>query len=365
LKMLFNEKGKTCVSVLLPLYDLPTERQANELHLARVVKEASALIRANCIDEAPGLIEGLEKLKHEISFTRKDEGIGLYVSDNINFYTTFPFTVSEKIHVDKRFQLREVLRKAQYSVPYTVLYIDEKEIRLYHGKLNQLIEAKSDGFPMFFEEEYEYQRHSLKPSAGNASRIRSFENDQIVSHTQQKTLLDRADEYLHHYLQNSEVLVLCGMRPYVSAFVNRSVHAGNIVSVLYGNYNRFSESDFSAMVWPTIKAFVDEKTIDELNEFNEKIGEGMTEEGIVDVWEAVAAGRGETLLVENNFQVKGFVEDQNSWQLHLHSSRHLCTELQDAVNDLLDTALNQNCRIVFLEDGMLKRNQQVALVTRF
>jgi Bacterial archaeo-eukaryotic release factor family 3 len=161
------------------------------------------------------------------------------------------------------------------------------------------------------------------------------------------------------------VLVLCGMRSHVSAFINRTLHAGKIVSVFYGNYSRFTESDFSTMTWSSIKAYVEERTIDELNEYYEKIGEGMTEEGIISVWEAIAAGRGETLLVEINFQEKGFLEDLNSWQLYLHPPRRSYVELQDAVNELMAITLSKDCRLVFVEDGMLKRYQRIALVTKF
>lgn len=366
LRSLLNEKGSTCVSVVVALHNLSIDQKADKLHLAKAIKEASDILTAQYSDESEELIASLIKLQEKIRFNRNDEGVGLYVSKQVSFYSTFPFPLSEKTVVDKSFRVKELLIKEQYSIPYSVLYIDEKEIRLYAGKLNQLDEIRNGTFPMLYEENYEYQSPSRSTSFSGSAHVKSFEKDKHeLEHIRHKSFLDQADELLYTWLQNSEMLVLCGVKRYISEFVNQTIHAEKIASVLYGNYSRFTESDFSAMVWPSVKAYIDEKIIDEMNELNEKTGEGMTEEGIIPVWEAVASGRGKTLLVEEGLETKGFLEERNSWQLHLHAPRQSHTELPDAVNELLQMTLEKNGKIVFVEDGMLNKRQHIALVTRF
>lgn len=365
LQMLLNERGKICVSIILPLHNLSIDQKADKTHLSKAIKEVSEILNLNYPNEAPSLIAKLNHLHDEISFNRNDEGLGLYVSDGVSFYTTFPFLVSEKFSVQKSFLLKEFLLKEQYAIPYNVLYIDEQEIRLYTGKLKQLEEIKNGNFPMFFEDQYEYQPPSRGTSLAGNAHVKSFEKDQSeIEYIRHKNFLKRADELLNNHFQNDEILILCGTRKYISAFVNRTAHANKIVSVLYGNYNRFTETDFSTMVWPSIKAYADERMMDELNEYNEKIGEGMCEEGIGAVWEAVAAGRGEVLLVEKNYETKGFLDNTTDWQIHLHASKHSPVEV-NAVNELLANILEKNGRIVFVEDGMLSRHQHIALITRF
>lgn len=365
LQALLNEREKICISIILPLHNLSIDQKADKLHLSKAIKDVSEMLSLNYPTEAPSLMEKLNHLHDDISFNRNDEGIGLYVSDGLSLYTTFPFTVTENINIQKSFRLKELLLKEQYAIPYNVLYIDEHEIRLYTGRLKQLDEIKNGDFPMFFEEQYEYQPPSRSTSFAGNAHVKSFEKDKSeLEYLRHKHFLKQADELLNSHFQNDEMLILCGMRKYISAFVNRTAHAGKIVSVLYGNYNRFTETDFSTMAWPSIKAYADERMMDELNEYNEKIGEGMSEEGIIAVWEAVAAGRGEILLVEKNYETKGFLDTLNDWQIHLHAVPHSHLEV-DAVNELLAKTLEKNGRIVFVEDGMLGRHQHISLITRF
>jgi hypothetical protein len=91
----------------------------------------------------------------------------------------------------------------------------------------------------------------------------------------------------------------------------------------------------------------------------------MTEEGVSHVWDAIASDRGETLLVERNLEIKGFVEHQNPTKLYLHPPKNPHMVLPDAVDEIIKMALDRDIKIVFVEDGMLSRNMRIALVTKF
>lgn len=366
LNMLLSEKGTTCVSVIIPLHHLPAEQRADKLYLAKAIREACETVSSHFPSEAASVNENLKRLLEEVSFGRNDEGIGLYASSDINFYSTFPFAVTERIAAGKSFQLKEMFIKEQYSVPYHVLYVDEKEIRLYSGKLNRVNEVKEGGFPMFFEEEYEC---SLPVGGFDSIQypvMKRFERQQYeVEQVRHMHFVDQADELLQSRLPHSEMLVLCGPRRYVSEFASRSSCASRAIGSFYGHYGRFTETDFAAMLWPSVKAHLDEKAMEELKEVKEKEMLGLTEEGIISVWEAVAAGRGETLFIEKGLSMKGFLDDADSWHLYLHPPRHSHIELHDAVNELITAMLNNDGRIIFVKDGTLVQHQHVTLTTKF
>jgi hypothetical protein len=365
-KMLLGQKGKTCVSIVVPLHNLTIDQKADKIHLEKAVKEVCERIKANNIESSDMLIEKLDALLQQAEFNRNDQGIGLYVSAETGFYSTFPFTVTENIVIDKSFRLRELLFKQQYSIPYNVLYIDESEIRLYTGKLRELKMVCNGEFPMLYEEKYEYQPASHSTSLAGYAHVKSFEKDKRgIDKIRHEAFIQQADDQLHKYLQNSEVLLLCGVTRYTSAFLNRTAHANKIISVLNGNYNRFDETEFAGMAWPSIEAYIDEQMIDAISEYNEKIGEGLSEEGFIPVWDAVLSGRGNTLLVERNYQVKAYLANNNSWQLFLQAPRRKHKVLEDAVNNLIEMVLDKNGKVVFTEDGMLNDHKHIALITRY
>jgi uncharacterized protein YlbG (UPF0298 family) len=365
-KMLLDQKGKTCISIVLPLHNLTIDQKVNKIHLAKAVKEVGEKLKSEFTEEAYPLIESINRLHDQIEFTRNDEGIGLYISKEVSFYSTFPFSVSENIVIDKSFRLRELLMKQQYAVPYNVLYVHEREIRLFIGRLRQLKEIRNWEFPMIYEESYEYQPSSQASSYGGYAHVKSFERDKTaIEKTRHEAFIQQADDQLHKYLQNSELLILCGVTRYTSAFLNRTAHADKILSVLNGSYNPLDETTFSNMVWPLVESFIHEQMIDGISEYNEKIGEGLAEKGILTVWEAVYNGRADTLLIEKNYQPKGFLINHNSWQLYLKPLVRNHIVVEDAVNRLLEALMEKNGRVLFVEDGMLSEFEHIALITRY
>lgn len=365
IKLLLDQKGNTCISIVLPLHNLTIDQKADKIHLAKAVKEICDQLKTT-IEPSEKIITSLNGLVEQIEFNRNDEGIALYASEAIAFYSTFPFTVTETVAIEKSFHLRELLLKEQYAIPYNVLYIDEHEIRLYTGKLRQLKEIRNGEFPMIYEQDYEYQPASHTTSMAGYAHVKNFEREKDqIDKIRHEAFIQQADDQLHKYLQNSEVLLLSGNTRYTSAFLNRTTHADKIIGVVNGNYNRFDETVFAGMVWPSIEACIYERMIDEIGEYNEKIGEGLVEEGISAVWDAVCNGRGETLLVEKSYQVKGYLTNHNTWQLFLQAPGRKHTVLQDAVNSLLEMQLEKKGKVVFTEDGMLNEHQHIALVTRY
>ncbi|MGZ3950723.1 MAG: YbhB/YbcL family Raf kinase inhibitor-like protein [Flavisolibacter sp.] len=362
-KALLNEKG-TCVSLVLPLHNLSQDQLTDKYFLQKAIKQVCTQLSKEC-DGNNQIINSFRKLQEEISIHPSDKGIGIYVSNDMSLYTGFPFEVTEKIIINSRFHLKDILVKEQYSSHYYVLYIDDKEIRLYSGKLNQLAEVKNKDLPMFFEEELE------DPSLINSffarnSYTRSFDKtmNEIVK-LRHQNLIHKTDELLHSYLENTEALILCGTRKYLSEFMNNTKHADKVISILYGNYNRFTELDFSDMVWPILRTHIEQEMTNEIADYDFKMGEGTTEEGINRVWDAILSDRGQTLLLEKNFEIEGYVVEQEPTRLYLHPPQIPYSVLPDAVDELIKIALNKDVKIVFVEDTMLNRHMRIALVTKF
>jgi len=363
IKLLLHQKGNTCISIILPLHIMAIDQKADKIRLAKTVKGVCDQLKN---DTSEKLITSLNSLTEQILFNRNDQGIGLYVSEAVAFYSTFPFAVAEIISVDKRFRLKEMLQKEQYAVPYAILNIDEHEIRLFTGILREVNEIRNGEFPMIYEDTYDYQPAACTTPRAGYAHVKSFEKEIFyIEKIRHEAFIREADDRLRNYLQNSEVLLLCGVRRHTSVFLNRTIHANKIIGVLNGNFNRCDEAEFTAMAWPYVEAYIYEKIVDEVSEFTDKIGEGLAEEGIVPVWEAIVSGRGETLLIEKNYQKKGFLTSSDSWELLLQAPKRKYYTLEDAVNNLLEIFLEKNGKVVLTEGGMLNEHQHIALITRY
>lgn len=366
LKTLLNEKSNQCISIILPIHELSTDQSTDKLYLSKAIKEVNDLLSAETSVGKNQVLDSLRKLQDEIVLRPSDQGIGVYVSEDISFYTSFPFHVTEKIIVDKSFHLKELLLKEQYSVPYMLVCADEKEIRLYNGKANELTEVKNGEFPMFFEEALEIKSPLINSFFARNAYIKTSDrnkSEELEAH--HKAFLKKASELLQPYFETTEILVLCGSRKYLSEFLYHTGNKEKIQRIFFGSYGRFTENDFVTMSWPSVKNYINAKTAKELSAYEEKLSSGLTEDGISHVWDGVMSDRGETLLIEKGFEIKGYVERQNPCRLYLHEPSNAHTVLPDAVDSIIRMALEKDIDIVFAEDGMLSRNMRIALLTKF
>ena len=160
LRLLLDQKGKTCVSIILPLHNLTIDQKADKIHLEKAVEEVCEELNNNYPEASKKIVSSLHHLQQQVKFNRNDEGIGIYASEELSFYTTFPFFVSENLLVDTCFRIRELLMREQYAIAYNILYVDAKEIRIFTGKLKKLQEIRKGEFHMIYEEEYEYKHSS-------------------------------------------------------------------------------------------------------------------------------------------------------------------------------------------------------------
>src|SRR6266542_851810 len=91
LKTLLNEKSNVCISIILPLSDLSADQRSDKLHLSKAIKEACELLSTETSVETNRVMDSLRKMQDEIILRPNDHAIGIYASEDINFYTTFPF----------------------------------------------------------------------------------------------------------------------------------------------------------------------------------------------------------------------------------------------------------------------------------
>ena len=366
LNRMLSEKGKTCISIIIPLYDLSPERKSDKLHLEHAIHGVRDELLGHHPDEAGLLVNSLEELSREISFDRTQEGLGLYVSENIKHRVGFPFPVKEKIIIGQEFELSDILYMLQYAHPYGVLHLDEKNPKLYRGSLKSLKEIENGEFPLSYEMNYEFEKPNPGSSYAGYAHLKGFEKDRSVGDKKRyETFFKHTDELLGDYIRDFELVVLCGIKRHTAAFMNRTTHASKIISVINGNYDRYQTHEMANIVWPSIQAFVAEKMLDAINAFREENGEGNTEEGIVSVWQAASEGRGLTLLVEKDYRIAGYIEQKFDDQLHLKPTSQTNKVLPNAVNEVIEMVLNHNGNIVITENGMLKDHQNIAVITRY
>ncbi len=361
-----NEKGNICISVIVPTHRTSPDRRSDQLNTKRAIEKAEQLLNMKyTADIVAPLMNKLHALFQSIDFEHNEEGLGLFVSSTIQLRLSFPFRVEEKIVVGDSFEIRDVLYKVNYSDPYYVLLLTEHGTHFFQGSWNVLDEIKDKHFPIEYKEEYAYNPPSRSMSYAGQAHVKSFEKDKSeLEEIRYKNFFHKVDKTLHGYLLNNEPLILLGTEKLLALFENTSTHQKNFAGKISGSYSYLNLKQLSDLISPIIFNYLQNKRTKLIEEFIEKIGQHLGTSGIQDIWSAAMEGKAFKLLVEKDYRYPGFL-DENNFHLYLRPPQKQHTVLADAVDDLIELVLKKEGKVFFVDNGLLKDYERIALITRY
>src|SRR5688572_5745403 len=110
LKELINSKSKLCISMIIPLNNIPSFKKINSIVTDHAIEKLEDLLNQGY--EASLVNQFISKLKNfedNIKNINGVKGIGIFISSEIFRIVTFPFEVIEKIFAGESFEIRDVL----------------------------------------------------------------------------------------------------------------------------------------------------------------------------------------------------------------------------------------------------------------
>jgi hypothetical protein len=364
---LIKERGNICISVIVPTHRLSSERQVDKFEVEKLVSHAKLMLQNKYPEsESKSLIAALDAAVQTVDYNHNEEGLGIFISKNVQQVLRFPFPVQEKVMVGDNFEIRDVVYMTRHKVPYYALMLSEKRIRLFYGQDNGLTEIKGDSFPFEYREKYEYNTPSRGSSSALNSQMRSFEHDKsTLEQVRIRDFFRVADDFLADYLVPGSLLVLMGAEKSLSLFEQATDHKKYIIAKIQGNYEHHSVADLQRMVYESIGNYKRKEWADAVTSFRERVGEGLGVTGIQDIWTVVQEGRGRTLLVEKDFKMPGFVEHNNGHFLALRPTGGSHETMPDAVDELIEKVLTTGGEVIFTDNDALADYNGMALITRY
>lgn len=352
-----------CVSVIVPLHQLPSKKMADPLQVQKAITKAKANMALKHSAELCRKLGGaLDDLYDQIDFTEYAEGIGLFVSENVKEKVWFYLPVKEEIVLSGSFSVRDWLYQRPVSQSYFVLHLDEKGARLFKGTFNHLQEIQDAKFPRMFKDDYEYNRPSRASSYVGEATVKQFEKDKPqLKHLHYEGFLQQMDADLKNYVSDMPLMVT-GVSKHLAEY--KKISGQFILTELKGNFYQDIQllGQKALDAW---KQWLGQFQNERLVELMENIGKRRAVTGLDESWKTVQEKNALRLLVEKDFSQPGFLLDSNSYNLfQLHPNEpHIV--LPDAVNDLILAALNQNTEVIMMENGSLQKFGRIGVITRY
>lgn len=365
LSLLQNKEGP-CISVILPTHELADGREGDMIEVKHAVAEVLEYLAHNYDNSMQSKLAWyVNELAGKIDFTHNSCGIGIFVSPAVQQLRQFHFPVTKKIIIGNSFEIRDVLYEIAYDIPYYLLQLTDKEVRLFEGRLDKLTEVEDAGFPQTYIDDYIYEAPGRANSYMGSAVTQSFEKDKsTLEKARHVTFFKKIDKLLDDLPVNEHILLVDAVSRELALFKKASRYSGRMFTAIIGNYSN-DLNLLKAKAWAGINHVIDSNKLQALQNYYEETGWGRGEEGIENIWKAAKEGRALTLLVEKDFRKPGFICEDNDYVLHLATPAKEHTILPDAVDDIIEMVLEKKGDVIFLENGMLKDQHGIALITRY
>ncbi len=366
LDLLQNSKGKVCVSIILPTHRLSPDRRVDQLNLKKSINSAKQLLKFKyTVSNIEILLDSIDEIFENIDFSHNSLGLGIFISSDVKLAVQFPFTVEEKVLVGDSFEIRDLLYKENYSIPYLVISLSKNSIRLFTGILDELKEVIDINFPLTYEEEYLYNPPSRGTPFTGHTTVRNFEKEKTnMQEIRFKQFYHKADKLLNQYVNTGLPILLLGVQKDIAWFEEVSSYAENFIQSITGNYDSFNEKQLTDISWPVMFEHLQHQRKLLVKELDEKVGSHLVITGIQHIWQATKDGKAFKLLVEKDFRKSGFITD-GGYQFHERPTDKAYKIITDAVDDIMEMVLDSGGQVFLTDNNLLKDYQHIALITRY
>jgi len=345
------------VSILLPTYrKSPEELQQNPVRVKNLVRQAvDRLLGEFSKRDIQPLLEQLDSLTEQIDYDHPQDGLAIFANKNIGRLVYLSFQLRERVVIDETFATRNLVHARNRSKRYRVLALSQEHARLFEAERGNLTEVTTDGFPM-------------KPEADGVETEQdsTFGVDQSQYTTRQDRLFFQQVEHALEKVIAKEPLplVLAGVERNISFFNEVTKCKEHVIGTLNGSHDRDSARDLAALAWPVAREGFLGRRRQMLEQLDTSIGAKRYAAGINNCWRMAREGRGDLLLVEEDFQYPA-VQDEASRNFMPAEDTTLPNTISDAVDEIVEEILGKSGRVVFVESGALDTHDRIALTLRY
>lgn len=344
------------LTITLPTHRTSPENRQDPIRVKNLMEQAaSRLLAEYSKQDITPLLDRLERLTQEIDYRYTLDGLALFVNRDFARAVQLPFNLKERVHVGETFLTRDLVFAMNRTPRYWVLVLSEKPTRLYEATRDDLIEIKDGGFPIIHE-----GPGGERPLPGGFGIKKSAYRDEY-----HRKFFRQIDSALKPFLASDPLpIAVIGVDRLLAFFNEVTDHKDSILTSLQGSHDKTSPHELGKLIWAQVKDAFAEQRQQVLSELEAAVGARKSVSTVGEVWRLASEGQGRLLLVEKDFHYPAKIDETGR---HLIPVDDLTAPgvIDDAVDEIIETVLKKQGRVVFLENGQLETHQRIALILRY
>jgi len=361
--------NSTCLTITMNTHRMNNEAEQDPVRFKNLLKNARKKLQSKDFSEQQidQFLEDLENLKNQPRFWQEqDDGLILFVTDDLFHYVKLPFNVDSKVYLDDHFYILPLIRLDQQDQDYFVLALSKNNVRLLKANRKTIEEIELENLPSSYDEFTELDVFETSLSKGNtgANGSAGFHGKGDASDSKQRLgelFIKQVETVVTEYMRKQNApLLLAGVSDITSHYLKfNHFHTVWEKDTLLGNPDHMSKEEIHRKSSVVSKKKIMNEIYDIADDSTNLINTGRF---IYDVGELVKAakyGQVETLFIQVSGFEFGTFDDKND---QVQKSGDADTEIYN----LAATKCLQNSGTVYLLDrDHMPQKTEISAVLRY
>jgi len=353
LEKLASEKNSPCVTISMNTHRKYPENQKDIVVLRELLIIAKERVIAEYGKRPVNLlIEKIDAIEKEIDFDFNLDSIHLFLSNSTKeiVKSTWP-TRQNLVQVSENFAVKPLIKIFNRTVDYLILKLTQSEVRLLLAINDGIVgEIKNDDFPFMrdAQELNDTEESGSEKQTENSAHEFFNKIDKALVRVSNKT--------------DMKCVVISTEDNY-----NRFMKLADKPSVYLGwttlNYNTTPTHTIATDAWEVVKVQQKKGRANDIKEMQEAVSKGNVLTDLSEIYQAAKEGRGDLLIVNDNFHQA--VRVTGEFSLDLVTDATLPGVIDDITSDIAWNVISKKGRAIFTTQEELKTLGDIALKIRY
>ncbi|MFA7615658.1 MAG: hypothetical protein WCY16_03645 [Weeksellaceae bacterium] len=350
---LATEQSNPCVTVSLKTHRTFPDCEKDEIRLKNLFKEAGERLTDEFGKrEVNGIFAKMDEIMETYDFRHSLDSLHIFLSNSTKEVVRSPWPVDQnKVHISDGFAVKPLIIMNERVTDYMILLLSKSGSRLYlanNDKINSEIE--NDVFPST-DNPFDLTSKVAQSDSGKMdSMLLEYFNR-----------IDKAVVKVHRE-NGLKVLVVATEENY-----KKLKKVADVPSVYIGysavNYNDDSVHTISKSAWEVIQANQKSERTKAIEEMQLAVSQGKVLTDLREIYQAAKEGRGELLIVHNNYLQPVKMNGDNT--IELIDDETAQGAIDDINSVIAKEVVSKNGRVIFTNQDEIKSLGKIVLKTRF
>lgn len=353
LQKLATEKNSPCVTISLNTHRTHPDKEQDKILLKNLLKEAEKrVINEFSKGEVAQLLQNIEKASNEIDVNYNLDSLHVFLSnDTLEIIRSTWLTSNQGVRISNSFATRSLIKTYNRSENYLVMLLSQSGVQLYEAVNDSIIqEIKNDDFP-FLENKY-YNTHPDKTSDSKYldNLVREFFN-----------VVDKALVKVHHKTDLKCVVIA------TEDNWNKLQQVADKPDTYLGyakiDNNNIKTHQIVKQSWELVKEKQKERRTHAISEMQNAVKKGQVLTDLQEIYQAAIDGRGELLIVHQDFSQPVLMKDKRTFSLI--DDLTIENSIDDITSNIAWEIISKKGTVYFTSQEEIKDLGKIVLKTRY